>query len=169
MKKGFCSALALGLLVAPMPALAHGLDEVIKGDFEGEVGVHWQREKPRDDDAESFAVGYAAFLYETEPLHGFSLGLGARGSVKLYEREDDQYKDAIQKNFIIPSAFLRYRHDDLATLTLGRQEVDLESGSTTTLRVACSTLPRWTIWRLTWAGLGARRCQTPMRSRISAG
>lgn len=118
--------MALGMVVAPLPVPASGLNEMIKGDFEGEVGVHWQRDKPRDDDAEGFAVGYAAFLYETEALHGFSLGVGARGSVNLYERNDDEYEAAIAEDFIIPNAFLRYHHDELGSLTLGRQEVDLE-------------------------------------------
>lgn len=126
MKKKIGAALAAGMLTIPSLALAHGLGEVIKGDLEGEVGVHWQREKPRYDSAEGFAVGYAHFLYETERLQGFSLGLGAHGSVKLYERDDDQYKEVITKNFLLHSTFLRYHHEELGSLTLGRQEVDLE-------------------------------------------
>jgi hypothetical protein len=126
MIKGCCAVLAFGMVVTPLPVLAKGVNDMIKGDLEGEIGVYWQREKPRDEDAGGFALGYAAFLYESEALHGFSLGIGARGSVKLYERNDDEYEAAIAEDFIIPNGFLRYRHDELGSLTVGRQEVDLE-------------------------------------------
>jgi hypothetical protein len=122
------TAIALGIAGA-MSATALAGDPgnlFTDGEFEAQAGVHWQRQEPRDDDAEGFAVGYGTFHYETGELNGFNLGLGARVSSRLHEREDGNYRDAIAKDFIVPTAFLRYTHEDLGSFTMGRQEIDLE-------------------------------------------
>ena len=124
--KGLGAALFVGVAALPSLGWASALNDAVPGELTGEVGVHWQREKPRSDEAGGFALGYGALNYESESLSGFNAALGVRGTLKLDERNDGDYRGAISDDLILPVALLRYTHDQLGSLTLGRQEVDFE-------------------------------------------
>ncbi len=120
-------ALALGSSLANAEA-GSSLEEAFKnGQFEGHVAVYGQYQKNKDADPKKvgFSSGSASIGYETAPLHGVSLGLGAWGTTKFGEKNDG-YDETIESNAIFHKAFIKVAHEGMGEVVVGRQEVDLE-------------------------------------------
>lgn len=115
------------LCAIPAMAFANVLEESFKnGSVSGHLGLYGEQTKPKDGNRDGYSNGNVSIYYETAPLHGFSLGLGAWGAIRLNEKNDGDYENAIAQNAIIHQGFLRYTHEGIGSLTAGRQAADLE-------------------------------------------
>ncbi|WP_051321463.1 Opr family porin [Chrysiogenes arsenatis] len=120
---------AAALCAIPAMASANALEESFKnGSVSGHVGIYGQQTN-YDDAAtpdEGFSNGNASISYETAPLHGLSLGMGAWATTRLSEKNDGNYDALIAQDAIIHEAFIRYTREGVVGITAGRHAADLE-------------------------------------------
>lgn len=105
------------------------LEEAFKnGAIKGNVALYGQSQKMDEGTPRKhgFSSGSTTLSYETAPLHGVSLGMGAWGVAKFGEKNDDDYKNAIANNALISEAYIKVEHEGMGKFVVGRQSVDLE-------------------------------------------
>jgi|GEM_PF-876009 len=147
MKKKHLNIAVAGLLLAlpgmapaeeAAPKSAGNLSEAFTmGEVAGHLGLYGQQVKQKGGaagelDRFGFAAASASLTCETAPFHGLSLGFGAWGNTRVYQRNDadenppdGDYRAALGDDALIHQAFFRYQHEGLGQLTVGRQESDL--------------------------------------------
>ena len=125
MNKNYFSLAAVLVLTSSSLMAADSLEEAFKtGKAEGNIGVYAQQYDYKHAPSEGFGSGNVAIFYETDPLYNVSLGFGASGNTKLWERHDDNYESAIADKAIIHQAFIKYEEEKKLKAIIGRQEVD---------------------------------------------
>ncbi|MBV5279389.1 MAG: Opr family porin [Campylobacteraceae bacterium] len=130
MKRKYSIVLA-SLLVGAVSLIGaeESLEEAFKnGEIKGNVALYGQSQKMDEGTPSNygFGSGSTTLSYETAPLHGVSLGMGAWGVTKLGEKNDDDYKNAIAKNALISEAYIKVEQEGMGKAIVGRQSVDLE-------------------------------------------
>ncbi|MDR3163391.1 MAG: Opr family porin [Helicobacteraceae bacterium] len=96
------------------------------GDFTlcGEEGGGTDGQCQQDEDTFGYLNGSLGVRYKSGTASGLTLNAGARGNVKFFEINEDDWDSSLD-NDIIDVANITYATDSL-TLVLGRQEVALE-------------------------------------------
>lgn len=128
MKRVTCGLATAGLLcLTPLTAAADSINEAFaNGALAGQVGLYGISGKASGADREGFVGGSAALAYQTAPLQGLSLGLGAWGATRLHETNAGDYRVAIASDAIIHQAYVHYDGGGWGEITAGRYEIDLE-------------------------------------------
>ncbi|AFL68894.1 Opr family porin [Sulfurospirillum barnesii] len=106
---------------------ASNLEEAFtKGELTASVGAYGQYfNKKGGTKDDGFANGFGEVGFQTAPLYGISVGLKAFGSVKLDDKNDAyDAEGAIEDNAVLSEAFIKYEHEGVGHIVLGRQEVD---------------------------------------------
>lgn len=105
---------------------ASSVDEAFKnGKVSGDISLHYQDTDNKSSDDFGFSAGSIGIVYKTGSLNGFSLEAGARANHKISEVEDNDYISEFENDAILNLANLQYEND-IVSIVLGRQEIDLE-------------------------------------------
>lgn len=96
------------------------------GKISGDVVLYGEQQNNSGSNPnEGFTMGSVGLGYETADFNGFKAALGFRGNHEISEVEDNDYDNADQPSAILHTANISYANK-YVTLTLGRQEIDLE-------------------------------------------
>lgn len=120
------SLVAASLLVASSLS-ANSFDEAFKaGTVSGDITLYGEKANNSGNTKDAgFTNGSIGLSYETGDLHGFKAAVGFRGNHDFSEVEDGDYSNEETTKTIFHTANISYAHD-LGSLTVGRQEIDLE-------------------------------------------
>lgn len=125
------SLIAASLLLAGNVAANDSLESAIKaGTFSGDVTLYGERVNKSGNNADSgFTMGSINIAYETGDFHGFKASVGARANHDFSEKNDgEDYNDdsaGKEPKSLLHTFNLSYAND-FGSLTVGRQEIDLE-------------------------------------------
>ncbi|WP_263833909.1 Opr family porin [Sulfurospirillum oryzae] len=104
---------------------ATNLEEAFaNGKIEGTIGWFGQHIDAKEGTNSGFSNGYVNIGFETAPIHGVSLGVSGWGSLKISEKNDDDYKTSIADPNMLSQAFVKVEHEGMGRVVLGRQAVD---------------------------------------------
>lgn len=130
MKNKYSIALATMLIgVVSLSGAEDSLEDAFKnGAIKGHISLYSQSQKIDEGTPSKygFSSGSTAIKYETAPFYGVSIGMGAWGTSKIGEKNDDDYKNAIANNALISEAYIKMEHEGMGKFIVGRQSVDLE-------------------------------------------
>tara|TARA_B100001063_G_scaffold108090_1_gene100802 strand:- start:122 stop:1201 length:1080 start_codon:yes stop_codon:yes gene_type:complete len=99
-------------------------DSIKNGTITGDVTLYAEKaDKKGNNPDEGFTSGSIGLGYETADFNGFKASIGFRGNHDFSEVEDGDYGETDKS--ILHTANISYAND-MANLTIGRQEVDLE-------------------------------------------
>ena len=128
MKKINLSILTAALLTSNLMADSNTLEDAFKnGKASGEISAYTVSNDNGGTTKDSgYSLGHINLGYETDTLSGFKAAVGFMSSTELDEKENGDYEDGRD----VPKALLNIANvgyvNDLFSLTLGRQEIDLE-------------------------------------------
>lgn len=96
------------------------------GKISGDIVLYGEQQNNSGSNPDAgFTMGSVGLGYETADFNGFKAALGFRGNHEFSEVEDNDYDNADQPSAILHTANISYANK-YVTLTLGRQEMDLE-------------------------------------------
>ena len=97
-------------------------DFLSNGTYDGALGVNYVYQD-NDGPDQGFANGFLSLSGESGELHGFKVGAGITLLADVWEKNDGDADDV--QGELVNLAYLQYAKEGLS-LTLGRQEIDLE-------------------------------------------
>jgi len=116
--------LTLSSLLLSSSVFADSINTSIKnGTITGDATLYAEQINNQTGNDTGFTSGSIGLGYESADFNGFKVSLGFRGNHNLSEVEDGDYGETDKT--ILHTANISYSNE-LANLTLGRQEVDLE-------------------------------------------
>jgi len=121
------SIIASALVLSSAAYAANSVDEAFKnGTVSGDVSVHHQSWDNGTGNKDSgFTAGTFGLNYSTADFNGFTVNAGFRAAHKFGEEENDNFKGDFESNSTMNVANISYAND-LVSVTVGRQEIDLE-------------------------------------------
>jgi len=125
MKKLSIIASAL-VLSASASFAANSVDEAFKnGKVSGDISVHHQSWDNGSQPDSGFTAGTIGLNYSTDSFNGFTLNTGFRAGHEFAEEQDGDFDGDFEQNSVMNVANISYSND-VVSLTVGRQEIDLE-------------------------------------------
>ncbi len=126
MKKIYISTIAAALLSTGALAQSNTIkDAFANGKVSGDISVFTENVSQSGATKDSgFSVGSVGLNYETDSVNGFKANLGFRLNHKLNEKEEANFDETTPKS-AFSTANISYS-TDVARITAGRQEIDLE-------------------------------------------
>lgn len=121
------SLVVCGLLLSSSIAFgANSVDSAIKeGKVSGTLSLFNSSHNIKDSDDSAFSTGAVSLAFETAELNGFSAKAGFIGVHIFSEKYDTDADEDIASKSLMTEAYGKYENDYLS-MTVGRQEVDLE-------------------------------------------
>ena len=126
MKKIYISTIAAALLSTGALAESNTIKEAFaNGKTSGDISVYGESVNKSGANQDSgFSVSSIGLSYETDSISGFKGAVGFRTNHKLSEKEDADFDETTPKS-VFHTANVSYTTDK-ASLTIGRQAIDLE-------------------------------------------
>lgn len=126
MKKIYISTIVAAVLSTGALAESKTIkDAFANGKVSGDISVYTENVNASGSTADSgFTVGSIGLNYETDSINGFKGALGLRINHELTEKEEGDFDNTTPKS-VFNTAHLSYSTDK-ASITIGRQEIDLE-------------------------------------------
>lgn len=127
MKKIYISTIAAAILSTGALADSSSLKEAfVNGKVSGDITLYGESiNASGDNDDSGFSMGSIGVGYETDSLNGFKGAVSFRANHKFTEQEDENYSDGTDPDAVLSTANISYSTEN-ATITAGRQEIDLE-------------------------------------------
>ena len=121
------SLVASGMILSSTMAFgANTIEEAFKeGTVSGGLAAYTTYSDNKGVDDSAFSTGAVSLGFETASLNGFSAKAGFIGVHLFDEKYKDDASEDIASKALMTEASISYTHD-LASLTIGRQEIDLE-------------------------------------------
>lgn len=142
------SIIASALVLTSAAYAANSVDEAFKnGKVSGDISVHHQAWDNGNGNADSgFTAGTFGLNYSTDSFNGFTVNAGLRAAHKFGEEENDNFKGDFEENSTMNVANISYAND-MVSVTIGRQEIDLEwlGDFNEAVVVATSAIPNTTL------------------------
>lgn len=95
------------------------------GTVSGDVTLYGEKQNNSNSTDSGFTSGSIGLGYETADFNGFKASVGFRGNHDFSEVENNDYDGGEDVKSLLHTANISYSND-IANLTIGRQEIDLE-------------------------------------------
>lgn len=125
MKKQLSLIACVAIMSTAAFAESSSIDEAFKnGTVSGDITLHYQENNNKGDDF-GFSAGSIGLNYKTDSINGFSLEVGARANHQFSEVENGDYAGEFANDAVLNLVNVQYEND-IVSIVLGRQEIDLE-------------------------------------------